>query len=187
MIYIDWKEYDLNNIKVGKKIFYNIEFIKIENCNLKLNNLFLRNNIGYKISDITKLEIYFLDLEFNNNQLMIEFITHLEEHLNYLIQKQELEFLKSANLINEQNQLKTFYSSIFKNEYDYFIRLKLPHKNNEFIFEYCDKNNQKIDIQNLKINNITDCNISCNGIWISENSFGISWNLDKISNISSVV
>ncbi len=182
MSYLYYKEFDFNSLEVGKKYFIKYQFYKINNCKIYLNDLFLRNYIGLKINGFSKNEIYFIDLEFKQNNEIYNFFNELENYICNIIKNNNNSNFDELILSNETNIIdhKTFVSCIFENEFDYFIRLKIPTNNLNFNLEYLDKNNNKLNIEDININKIVDCYISCNGIWTTEKGYGISWNIDKL-------
>lgn len=186
---INYQLYNLKTLYLGKKNYKHIDFIDIKGeCQIiEINKIFLRNNLGQKINPILNQDIYFIDLEFGgDNNLLIFFqqfeqkVLQLLENDNYRLLRSYQQFQFNHNIDNIQQQ---FVSCIFKNEFDYYIRCKIKHDNLNFDLPFLDQNGQILFLQQLEINQHYNVEIQCNGIWIYNSKFGLSWNINQIKKI----
>lgn len=182
--FTEFKNFNINNIELGKKIFYKTEFIDLNNIHLRLNNIYLRNGICYKLQCLSNKDVYFIDLEFNKDSEINNFFLDLEEKILQLLENDNFNILKSTTPFQSgsehEDYKQYFHSGVFKNNFNSFLRVKIPHDQNEFKLLYIDKNNRVFNTAELEHTSYIDCEISCNGIWITNEGFGLSWNISTI-------
>ncbi len=186
---INFQLYDINSIQLGKKNYKNIEFIdfKSENQIIEIDKVFIRNYIGQKINSVLNQDIYFIDLEFGQNNNLLMFFQQFEKKILELLQDDDFKLLKSCQQFQNYNQVENikeqFISCIFKNSFDYFLRCKIKHNNLNFDLPFLNIENQCLPLEQFEINQYYHIEIQCNGIWIHNSNFGLSWNINKIKKI----
>ena len=186
---IRFQNYNFNDLQLGKKNFKNIEFIdlKTEFQIIEIDQMFLRNYVGQKLNPILNQDIYFIDFEFDHNHGLLSFFQQFEQKTLQLLQDDDYKLLKLCQLFsnnpNNQNIQYQFVSCIFKNEFDFYIRCKIKHDNQNFDLYVLDKDNQELSLEQLEINQHYNIEIQCNGIWIYNSHFGLSWNINQIKKV----
>lgn len=186
---IKFQLYDLDGLHLGKKNYKNIEFIdlKSENQIIEIDEVFIRNYVGQKINSILNQDIFFIDLEFGRNDNLLLFFQQFEIKIIELLKNDDFKLIKSCqqfqNYHDFENIQQQFISCIFKNEFDYYIRCKIKHDNLNFDLPFLDQEDQILFLQQLEINQYYHIEIQCNGIWIHNSNFGLSWNINKIKKI----
>lgn len=186
---IKFQLYDLDGLHLGKKNYKNIEFIdlKSENQIIEIDEVFIRNYVGQKINSILNQDIFFIDLEFGRNDNLLLFFQQFEIKIIELLKNDDFKLIKSCqqfqNYHDFENIQQQFISCIFKNSFDYFIRCKIKHDNLNFDLPVLDQEDQLLSLEQLEINQYYHIEIQCNGIWIYNSNFGLSWNINQIKKI----
>lgn len=186
---INFQLYDINSLQLGKKKYKDIEFIdlKSENKIIEIDKVFIRNYIGQKFNSVLNQDIYFIDLEFGQNNNLLIFFQQFEKKIVELLQNDDFKLLKSCQQFQNYDIVEDiqqqFISCIFKNSFDYFLRCKIKHNNLNFDLPFLDKENQFLSLEQFEINQYYHIEIQCNGIWVYNSKFGLSWNINKIIKI----
>lgn len=159
------------------RIRYNNKIIKITTP--KLRCPFGIKEFKYNENDITRYSfaLSFDKMETNKeNENLYKFIKDLEKHvIKYIKNKKNLYYQDIKKKI-----FKQFSSKIYEKE-NYSPLFNLDIKDNVRVI---DEENDTITYEELVEkdleNSYIKCEISCNGIWINNNKFGISWKVNKI-------
>jgi hypothetical protein len=169
----------MNNIIYEDILFEvlpNEDFVKIKYDNklIKITTPKLRCPFGIKEFKYNKEDLltrYSFSLSFDKletnkkNKELYEFIKDLEKYV--------IKYIKSKKIF------KSYVSKIYIKE-DYPPIFNLDIKNNTNIF----LNNENLQYEELVKKDLGNsymiCEIICNGIWINNKNFGISWSVYKI-------
>jgi hypothetical protein len=160
------------------KIKYNNKIIKITTPNLRCP--FGIKEFKYNEEDLTRysFSLSFDKIETNDeNKKLYEFIKDLESHVNKYIKNKKNLYCQDIR----KKIFKSFTSKLYVKD-NYSPLFNLDIKNNTKI--YLDDEDNKITYEELLEKDLNNsymkCEIICNGIWINNKKFGISWKVNKI-------
>lgn len=159
------------------------KFVKIRynNMILEIETPMLRCPFGIKVFEDTNKR-YSFSLSFDKmdinerNKKFYQFIKDLENYIYKYIKNNRNMYYQDI-----KKKISRSFSSKIVEKNGYAPLLNLNIKNTTKIY----LNNEETTCQDLIIrkssNFYTTCEIICNGIWISSNKFGVSWEVTKIS------
>ena len=179
-------EDNINSLTIERKYsINNLEFIrfKINNSNFKLKNVFIRNNIGLNISTVSVRNVYFLDVESNNQNDLENLILSIEKKVLELFDNNDYELLKNSESLKDlsTDEIKTkFESSLFKNSFSNFCRCIVSHEDQQFELIIKNSDGQILTVEDFSPPKICNVNIKLNGLYINPYSIGISWKINEI-------